>query len=405
MHDLPAEIDADANALATRLAPAADGAAGRGPSASRISRADVAGLSVALTGGVFLAAALVLFQGSRGAAYDFVAYLDAARRLAAGLPLYQAVTQQGPFSPGPHDLYLYPPPLAVLLLPLTTLATPAATAVWQGLHVVALVLACAVLPVSRWIRLSVFGIACLSLPTLLDLNLGNVSLFVLLGVAAGWRWTAALSRGESGAGGPPGAGLLAAVSVAVRPQIAIVLPWWAWRGTPASRRALLSAVGAGIVLVALSAAVAGLSSWGEYVRLLLNLRSAGPGSSDIGIAAIATQAGVPAPVPMLLYAAGAALALLALVIASRRDQETGFVALSPATLLVVPLLWPHYLVLLVLPAALLAARGHWWALALPLLAWLPGALLAPLALVACWLPVLAIRTTPSRAEPAPISLR
>jgi len=46
-------------------------------------------------------------------------------------------------------------------------------------------------------------------------------------------------------------------------------------------------------------------------------------------------------------------------------------------------------VLLVLPAALLAARGRPWGLALPLLAWLPGPILPLVALGGCWAPLLA----------------
>ncbi len=146
---------------------------------------------LALIGVVVLIGALIAFQGSRGSGYDFAAYDAAARRLAAGQPLYQAVTQQGPFAPGPAGIYLYPPPLAVLLLALVPLSSSAAAFVWQALHVVALVAACAILPIPRWVRLASFGVACLSVPTLLDLNLGNVSLFVLLAGAASWRWTAA----------------------------------------------------------------------------------------------------------------------------------------------------------------------------------------------------------------------
>ena len=51
------------------------------------------------------------------------------------------------------------------------------------------------------------------------------------------------------------------------------------------------------------------------------------------------------------------------------------------------MLCPRYLVLLVLPGALLAARGRSWGLALPLLVCLPGPILPPVALAGCWAPV------------------
>ena len=370
-------------------APHLSGATLRPQLARRVSP-DVVGIFLAAMGAVVLLGALVVFQGSRGSAYDFAAYDAAARRLAAGQPLYQAVTQRGPFAPGPRGIYLYPPPLAVLLLALVPLGAATAATAWQWLHVVALVLACALLPVPRWVRLASFGVACLSLPTLLDVNLGNVSLFVLLAGAAGWRWTAHRASPSSQTGrGALGAGVLAALAVAVRPQAAILLAWWAWRRSPPAVAALLAAVGAGVALVLGSALVAGVGSWQAYVRLLENVTGAGPASSDVGFASVAARAGLAAPTPLALFAVGAALGLAAIVVASRRDAEAGMVAAVLATLLLVPLLWPHYLVLLVLPAALLAARGRLWGLALPLLAWLPGPILPLVALGGCWAPLLA----------------
>jgi Glycosyltransferase family 87 len=365
----------------------------------RVSQ-DAAGLTLALGGAVVLVGALIAFHGSRGSGYDFAAYEAAARRLAGAQPLYQAVTQQGPFAPGPAGIYLYPPPLAVLLLALVPLAHSMAALVWQLLHVAALVAACLLLPVPRWIRLASFGVACLSLPTLLDLNLGNVSLFVLLAGAASWRWTAGASgrvlprsseepNGAAAArfGGAATAGVLAALTIAVRPQVAILPAWWAWRRSRESVTAVLAAVAAGVVLLVGSAVVAGPGSWEAYVRLLGNLRGAGTASSDVGLASLAQRAGLPDPIPIALFAAGALLALVAVLVASRRDPKSGMVAAAMATVLVVPLLWPHYLVLLLLPGALLAARGRPWGLILPLLAWLPGPALPLLALAGCWAPM------------------
>lgn len=341
-------------------------------------RAEAAAWALALVGAVVLLAAILVFQGSRGSGYDFAAYDAAARRLAAGQPLYQSQTQGGPFAPGPGGLYLYPPPLAVLLLALVPLIPAWAAAAWEALHVVALVAGCAILPASRAVRLAAFGIACLSLPTLLDLNLGNVSLFVLLAGAAAWRWSVRPLGGAL-------AGAATALAIAVRPQVAILLAWWALRrrAAPIAGAAVL-----GAVLLAGSALVTGGGAWLDYVRLLLNLRGAGTASSDVGLATLAARAGLAEPLPTVVFALGAVLAVAAVVAASRRDAESGLVAALLATLLVVPLLWPHYLTLLILPAALLASRGRPWGLVLPLLAWLPGPLLPLVALAGCWAPLL-----------------
>jgi hypothetical protein len=58
------------------------------------------------------------------------------------------------------------------------------------------------------------------------------------------------------------------------------------------------------------------------------------------------------------------------------------------TILFFPFFHPHYLVQLLIPAAFLAGRGQWWGLALPLLGWLPGEVMAPAALVATLAPLL-----------------
>ena len=366
----------------------------------RLASLDALATALALVGALVLAAALVAFQGSRGAAYDFSAYFDAAQRLASGRPLYQAVTQQGPFAPGPGGLYLYPPPLAVLLLAVVPLGATVAATVWQAFHLVALVAACAILPVARWVRLASFGVAALSLPVLLDLNLGNVSLLVLVAGSAAWRAAAARRM----AGGAVDrwtwaavAGILAALAIAVRPEVGILLLWWAWRR---EWTALGAAVAGGLALAVGSALVAGIGAWGAYLRLLLDLRGAGTASSDVGLTAVAARLGLAEPLTTGLFVAGAALALAAVLIVGRRDREAGVVVMMLATLLVVPLLWPHYLVLLLLPAALLAAGGRPWGLALPLLAWLPGPVLPLLAVAACWIPLLGRRALTPRPEPA-----
>ena len=84
----------------------------------------------------------------------------------------------------------------------------------------------------------------------------------------------------------------------------------------------------------------------------------------------------------LAYLLGAGIGVAVIVVASRRDASAGYVATVGASLLLAPLLWAHYLVGLLLPAALLADRGRRWGLLLPLLGWLPEPLLPLVALAA-----------------------
>ena len=60
-----------------------------------------------------------------------------------------------------------------------------------------------------------------------------------------------------------------------------------------------------------------------------------------------------------------------------------------ASLLLSPLLWDHYLAMLILPAAFLAQRGRPWALALPMLSWLPPEALPFIVILGTLLPFLA----------------
>ncbi|MBA2275330.1 MAG: hypothetical protein H0W00_01345 [Chloroflexi bacterium] len=68
-----------------------------------------------------------------------------------------------------------------------------------------------------------------------------------------------------------------------------------------------------------------------------------------------------------LFLLAALIAFQAVLLSLRRDQELSFVVTLVASLLLAPLPWDHYLCLLLVPAAFLAARGMIWRLALPLL--------------------------------------
>jgi hypothetical protein len=71
-----------------------------------------------------------------------------------------------------------------------------------------------------------------------------------------------------------------------------------------------------------------------------------------------------------------------------------------AALLLAPLIWDHYLSLVLLPAAFLAERGRPWALLLPLATWLPGELLPIVSIATLLLPFLARDKEPAQGDPA-----
>lgn len=343
----------------------------------------LAGLALAVLGGLWLVAGFVAFPGAEGWGYDYQAYADAAARLAERGSLYQAETLDGPYRPGPYGLYMYAPPLGIAIGPLAELELDAGVTLWYLLHLVALAAACALLPVPSWVRLAAFGVAALSLAATRDLVLGNVSILLLVPLATAWRW---LDR--------PAGAIAQALAMSVRPTLGVLLIWQLLRR---QWRAMVWTVGAGLVIIALTLPFVGVEGYREYLTVLRNLGGATGVEHNLDFSSTFLQLGADEPLARLGLLAGYGLALAAMGLSLRREPALGFVVTATASLLLSPLLWDHYLVMLVLPAAYLAARGRAWGLALPLLSWLPPVALPFAVLAATWAPFLA--RPPQSGEP------
>lgn len=332
-------------------------------------------VGLAIAGGLFLLAALVVFQDSRGAGYDFETYYLAAQRFARGEGIYSPLSLTEPFRPGPYGLYLYAPPLALALLPLTALPMEVATDVWLIVRVGLLLASCALMPVPRSVRLAAFGVMAFSRPVLIDLNLGNISIIVTFLSVLVWRW---LDR-------PLGAVALA-LAMSLRPTTGLLLAWALVR-----RRWRLAAatVLAGLALIGSTLPFVGIEGYRDYLLMLGNLTDVTGVSNNRDLASTALTLGLGSAAATAVLYAGYGIALLATVLSLRRDAELGFVVTLSATLLLAPLLWDHYLCLLLIPAAFLAARGRVWGLALPLLSWAPPETTPFIALAGMLLPFLA----------------
>jgi len=296
-------------------------------------------------------------QGGLGWGYDLGAYTDAADRLARSLPLYQAITQEGPFEPGPLGLYLYAPHLAVALLPLTEQAVGDQVAVWTVLHIGALVLACAAMPVRRNVRAATLLAAALCYPGISDMILGNISTFVFLATVLAWRW---LER-------PLGSIALAA-GMTLRPTMGILLMTWALRRT---WRPIVWTVLAGLVLVAITLPFVGLDAYRGYVTMFRNLTVGLAIDHNSSIGSSAWQAGMPAEWADRLQLASYLFALVVVVASARRDAQSAFAGGVAASLLLSPLMWSHYLLCLLVPLALLVERGYRSVLLLFAMTWIP----------------------------------
>ena len=230
-------------------------------------------------------------------------------------------------------------------------------------------------PVPRWVRGATLLVLAISYPTLIDLNLGNVSLLVLVASCLAWRW---LDR--------PASGIATALTLALRPTLIVVPIWWLIR-----RRwqPLAWLIGAGLVLIVLTLPFVGIGGYTDYLTVVRNLSSVTGVAHNVDLASAALSLGLGPGIVQPALIVQYALGLGAMGLALRQDHETGFVMVTVASLLLAPLIWVHYLVVLALPAALLAARGYRWAILLPLLGWLPEPLLPLVAIVGAYVPLLA----------------
>ncbi len=340
---------------------------------------------MAALGVAVLATAALLFIGSTGFGYDYMAYDAAARRLAAGAPLYPPGTAEAYNAGAYGGLYLYSPPLAVALIPMAGIPVDQATLAWFVGRILLLGLGCALLPVRRDVRLVTWFVASVTFPVLYDLNLGNLSVVLFALGAAIWRWN-----------GTPWAGVALAVALTVRQPFGLVgIAWISTRRL----RSIAGAAVAGIIVVVATLPIVGIGGWTDYLTILRGLGDISTGPHNFSLGSPMTALGLGTPWAAFAALAGIAGSVIAVAAAARRrDAELAVVVALAGTLLFAPFLHPHYLVALLIPAAYVANRGHWWGYALPLLGWLPGETLGLVAIAGIVAPFFA---SPSRGSAGP----
>jgi len=223
-------------------------------------------------------------------------------------------------------------------------------------------------------RGALMAVAAISFPVWYDLNLGNISIVLFALSAVIWRFR----------DGPIAPVVLAACGVIRYPFGLVLVPWVLQRRW----RAIALTLEAGVVIGLATLPFVGIQGWFDYLAAIRALGDVSAGEHNISLATTATALGIPGP-EILWVTLGIAVAFVAAAwSALRRDPETALVVALTGTILFFPFFHPHYLVQLLIPAAFLAGRGQWWGLALPLLGWLPGAGLAPVAIVATLAPLL-----------------
>ncbi|MEO7119129.1 MAG: glycosyltransferase 87 family protein [Candidatus Limnocylindrales bacterium] len=332
---------------------------------------------LAIIGGIVLVVAVIALDGSPGWGYDFEAYYLAAVRLARGEGIYWPWMLDASYRPGPYGLYLYAPPLAAALVPVTTWTLGATTAIWAALHIGLVMLSCALLPVTRRVRLATFAAAAFSGAILADTHLGNVSVIVTFLSVVTWRW---LDK-------PIASGAMA-LALTLRPTLGLVLVWaflrrrWSF---------VVTTVVVLTVIVLASLPMVGVDGYVAFVKALRNLSGMTGAPNNLDLGSTILRFGVPATVANVVLYAGFAIGLAAMLVSLRYDRDLGYVVTVGGALLVTPLLWDHYLSTLIIPAAFLAHRGRTWGLLLPVVTWLPPPLMPFVVVVATLAPFLTRR--------------
>ena len=232
--------------------------------------------------------------------------------------------------------YVYPPQVAIALVPFTWLPTDLVAFLVFLASVAALLGAVAVVGV-RDVRC--YAAVLLWAPTWNSLDTLNVSSALALGVALLWRFRSTLW--------PLGATLGLMVSVKL-----FLWPMLAWVGLTRRPPAAIVALAVGFGVTLVSWAVIGFAGLAEYPELLSRVDD----QEDYSIVAVASEVGLGAVGPVLATIVGGAL-LVAAIWWGRREQEIrSFTLAVAATLALSPVVWLHYLTLLIAPLGLARPR-------------------------------------------------
>jgi hypothetical protein len=313
-----------------------------------------------------------------------------------------------PYPPATHAVlaskhaFVYPAPTALLFAPFALLPYPVAAALFIGALVTCGLAAPWVLGVRDW---RCYGAMLLSAPVVGSVQTAAISLPLALLLALAWRWrTRAVAVGS----------LLGAAVVAK----VFLWPLLAWPLVRGRHRAVAVAVGGGLAVTALAWAAIGFAGLRGYPHLLLGLSDVEQATSYSPLA-LALSAGAPLWLARLLTVVGGGALLAFAARAARRPDgdRRALTACIAAALVLSPIVWLHYLVLLFVPVAILRPRLSWpWLV--PVLLWVtpyeqsfgtPARIVAALAvatamLVPCLRPVspaaAVARLRPRRAEHA-----
>jgi hypothetical protein len=298
-----------------------------------------------LVTGVLVGTATVLIAGlfavvgtdeSERLGFDFrSSYYPAGEAVVDGRSPYPAHPSDA--SLDTRTVYAYPPQLAVVISPLTALPVGVASVLAVLIALACLLGALALVGV-RDVRC--YGAVLIWAPTWNALEMANVSALLTLLLALVWRsretlWPFALAMG-------------AMVSLKL-----FVWPVLVWAVVSGRTRGAVRAAAIGLMLVATSWAVIGFAGLERYSELLE--RIAAQESYAIKSIVLAAGLGSVGAYAITVISATCLVGLCALY-ARRGDEERAFTVAVIAALVVSPVVWLHYLVLLAVPLGIVRRR-------------------------------------------------
>jgi hypothetical protein len=289
---------------------------------------------------------LAWFVSGHGGGGDFSIFRRAGRAVLHGHSPYVHPTLR---LLAANDRFVYPTPFALPFVPFAVVPERVGAVVFLVLSVAAILASVWLLGIRDW---RCYGASLLGIPAFGALGVGSIGPFLLLLCALGWRF-----RNRTVAGVP--LALAAAAKLFLWPVVVWLLVTRRYRAFAAS----LATLGA---IVALWAAIdpGGMRRYPQTVRLLNDVQR----WKSYSVQSLLVSLHVRVTTSEVVAAMVAIAVVIVVVLLRRRGDDVSFAAAVVGAVIATPILWNHYLVLLLAPIAIARPRlAPLWLL--PLVLW------------------------------------